>query len=32
MKYEGNFPPIGSSCAWWTGIRGVATQWKTLQA
>ena len=19
-------------CAWWTGIRGVATQWKTLQA
>ena len=24
-KYEGNFRPIGSSCAWWTGIRGVAT-------
>ena len=31
-EVEGNFPPIGGLCAWWTGIRGVATQWKTLQA
>jgi hypothetical protein len=25
-------PPIGGSRAWWTGIRGLTTQWKTLQA